>query len=139
MVEAEAAKRGEGTKPAADVGGATSLLDNLDFAVQQGQPSNVANVEATQKAVMDAEKAAAQLKADKELAQKMQSEMNNGTSAPTSMYSNFSSKPAAAPVVPAKAPTPEKTKAAPISRQQSSHEENMAKLKGMTSDFFSDM
>ena len=37
MVEAEAAKRGEGTKPAADVGGATSLLDNLDFAVQQEQ------------------------------------------------------------------------------------------------------
>eukprot|EP00978_Attheya_sp_CCMP212_P038361 scaffold189274_cov35-Attheya_sp.AAC.1 len=199
MVEAEAAKRGEGTKPVADVGGATSLLDNLDFAVQQEQgeeakrklaaaraagaagnttgvlsvakkanelagasklvikkptattgsrltpvsstgsklilrkpssgagsnllkkkPSNVASklrvnklvtsnggntgddddfedVEATQKGVLDAEKAAVQLKADEELARKMQSEMNNGTSSPTSMYSNFSSKPAAAP------------------------------------------
>lgn len=241
MVEFEAAKRGEGTKGAADVEGATSLLDNLDFAVQQEQgdeakrklaearaagaaanttgvqsvakkanelagasklvikkptattgsrltpvsstgsrlilrkpssgagsnllkkkPSTVTSklrvnklvtsnggnmgdddafedVEATQKSVMDAEKAAVQLKADEELARKIQSEMNNGTPAPTSMYSNFSSKPAAAPVVPAKAPTTEKPKAAPISRQQSSHQENMAKLKGMTSDFFSDM
>jgi len=94
------------------------------------------DVETTQKNVAQAEKEAEQLKADEELARKLQDEMNNG--APVSLQATNGTtngtstpKPVEEPKAATKPPPPEK--------KLSAMEENMAKLQAMNNDFFSGM
>lgn len=102
------------------------------------------DVETTQKKVAEAEKEAEQVKADEELARKLQAEMNNGSAAPVSVAMNGSttaSKTNGTTAAPAATPEPaaaENPKNPPV-KKLSQMEENMQKLQAMNNDFFSGM
>lgn len=95
------------------------------------------DVEATQKAVAEAEKEAKQVAADEEMARKLQEQMNDGiVSAPASTTNG--TNPPAATSTPAPKPA-EKEVTKQIQKQSSGMDDNMARLKAMNSDFFTDM
>jgi ADP-ribosylation factor GTPase-activating protein 2/3 len=104
------------------------------------------DIEATQKAAAENGVEATQLLADEKLARQMQRDMNNGNGVrlagpkPAVSASNGAAPPAAAPVAAApKALSPVPASPAKTLEKKSSMEDNMAKMKAMNMDFFSDM
>lgn len=112
------------------------------------------DIETTQKAAEETEKVVKQMAADEELAKRLQAELNNGT--PKRSYSNpyaamntnstvttsitasnNISRPANPPTVSKPVVTPATSTMKVI--QKNGMQENIARLKGMTNDFFSDM
>jgi len=113
-------------------------MDNFDMQ----------DIETTQKNAQEAEKVVKQMKDDEKVAKQLQAELNNGSSTKSHSYngngfSNGLSNPRSS------APPKKKTNdssvslepkiQAPPPKKKSAMEDNIAKLKGMTNDFFSDM
>lgn len=123
---------------------ALKLSTNKDSAATQNGSKNLdtddfEDIEATQKAAEEAKKVVKQLAEDEELAKRLQAELNNGTTPVSSTGdTSYTSTPAPQPsVVPT--PTPSTKMPAMAVKKVNKMEDNLAKLKGMTNDFFSDM
>jgi len=122
------------------------LSDNSNGIERTGSSDDAfEGIEETQQAVAAAEKERAQMEADEALARKLQEEINNGASGnlPNDAYingggtSSNSASNAATPSPATVQPNPAKaTNGSTI--KVSKLDENMAKLKALNSDFFSD-
>lgn len=101
------------------------------------------DVSATQAAAVETEKAVKQLEADEEMAKRLQAQLDaessyGGSSMPSFGVSNPRETVPKAPVPSPAAPPLPKTQSKPVPNI-SVMDQNMAKLKVMTNDFFSDM
>lgn len=106
------------------------------------------DVAATQAAAVEAKNAVKQLEADEELAKRLQAELDaesgygaSSSQRPSSSFGASSaapSRPAAPAAAPAQ-PSPATAPAKPAAPKKNSMDQNIAKLKGMTDDFFSNM
>ena len=118
--------------------GSKLRVNKIEVAANSDAP-DVAfeDIETTQKAAAEAEKAAEQLAADEELARKLQAELNSG--APVSLPSTNGTNGTKPSMTADTSKSAEKKESKPLEKKMSGMEENMAKLKALNSDFFSSM
>lgn len=103
-------------------------MDNFDMQ----------DIETTQKNAQEAEKVVKQMEEDEEMAKRLQAELNNGSSTKSYSQSNNGFSNGSQNSGQSSVSLKQKIQA-PQPKKKSAMEDNIAKLKGMTNDFFSDM